>query len=78
MYGRILGFQRLARWPKWTPASINSFTKRRQNKLLNNGHTGKGPARRRSGRGGRPAFGSDIGLEIRLPKPGPIGLGVAL
>src|SRR3954453_2782676 len=26
MYGRILGFQRLARCPKWTPASIRSFT----------------------------------------------------
>src|SRR5262249_48629777 len=26
MYGRILGFQRLARCPKWTPASIKSFT----------------------------------------------------
>src|SRR5262249_53888652 len=26
MNGRILGFHRLARWPKWTPASIRSFT----------------------------------------------------
>src|SRR5262245_32308069 len=26
MYGRIFGFQRLARCPKWTPASIRSFT----------------------------------------------------
>src|SRR5437588_12763750 len=26
MYGRILGSQRLARCPKWTPASIRSFT----------------------------------------------------
>src|SRR6187549_1504017 len=26
MYGRIFGFQRLARCPKWTPASISSFT----------------------------------------------------
>src|SRR5437588_3104812 len=26
MYGRIFGFHRLARWPKWTPASISSFT----------------------------------------------------
>src|SRR5262249_41506590 len=26
MYGRILGFQRLARCPKWTPASIKSLT----------------------------------------------------
>src|SRR3712207_2454243 len=26
MYGRILGFHRLALCPKWTPASIKSFT----------------------------------------------------
>src|SRR5262249_31482213 len=26
MYGRIFGFQRLARCPKWTPASIRSLT----------------------------------------------------
>src|SRR5438132_7350678 len=26
MYGRIFGFQRLALCPKWTPASIKSFT----------------------------------------------------
>src|SRR5262249_38494477 len=26
MYGRIFGFQRLARCPKWTPASIKSLT----------------------------------------------------
>src|SRR5205085_340458 len=26
MNGRILGFHRLARCPKWTPASIRSFT----------------------------------------------------
>src|SRR5689334_14035845 len=26
MYGCILGFQRLTRWPKWTPASTNDLT----------------------------------------------------
>src|SRR6185295_18973552 len=25
MYGSIFGFQRLTRWPKWTPASMSSL-----------------------------------------------------
>src|SRR5687767_7863424 len=27
IYGRIFGFQRLERWPKWTPDSTNSLTR---------------------------------------------------
>src|SRR5688572_16714035 len=27
MYGRIFGFHRLERWPKWTPDSTNSLTR---------------------------------------------------
>ena len=45
MYGRIFGFQRLARWPKWTPDSTNSFTRVVDTIKLLTWHTGYVPER---------------------------------
>ena len=81
MYGRILGFQRLARCPKWTPASTKSFTKvdkTNSSIMAHRQSPSSGQLIERVG-GGRPAFGTDNSAgKFVVPRPGPIGLGVAL